>query len=644
MRPRSKWPAMLRARRAGAVSVGAALLFGALMVSLAFASIASANGVPLEKGDVLAGVGNGIIKHFDSSGKLLDEISNERETTYVTGMCFDSASNLYATDFNGGMSKFDQNANLLVSSFGEGFNSDPESCAVDSANNLYVGQADGEAEILKFDTSGKLLASYAPEREDRGTDWIDLAADGCTIHYTSEGDAIKAFNVCTNKQLPDVATELPGPCYAHRILADGSELVACSTVVEHVNASGEIIQTYTPGGTGELFALNLDPDGTTFWTGDLSSGEVWRINIATGAVVTTFNAGINTALGGLTIVGEITQTPRIELAPVTAENPVGTTHTLTATVTEKGKAASGVKVHFTVTGANPQTGEATTTGAGEASFTYKGENEGTDSIVASFTDAEGKLHESNTATKVWVGPEKGTTLATSLAGGGQEGGTITVKEGTAVTDGATLSGKNAGSASGTVDYKVYSDKECTSETADAGTVTVTDGSVPASNPETLSPGTYYWQATYSGDANNDESKSPCRSEIETVEGPPPPQCTKAIGRGTFKTSDERVVLTNKLFTELSKKQQLLLRFEHGAQNLKLTHLTAAECKETATNAIFEGTGPATLNGETGYTVHFRLVQNKKTHRFAVRAKITKPEEETLRVNAAARALSSEEIS
>jgi hypothetical protein len=135
---------------------------------------------------------------------------------------------------------------------------------------------------------------------------VDLASDQCTLHYTSESDSIKQFNVCTNTQLPDFVTGLPGPCYAHRILSDGSELVACSTVVEHVSSSGSIVKTYSPGGTGNLFALNLDPDGTSFWTGDVSSGDVWRIDIATGAVLKTFNTGINTALGGLSIVGEIT--------------------------------------------------------------------------------------------------------------------------------------------------------------------------------------------------------------------------------------------------------------------------------------------------------------------------------------------------
>lgn len=115
-----------------------------------------------------------------------------------------------------------------------------------------------------------------------------------------------------------------------------------------------------------------------------------------------------------------------------------------------------------------------------------------------------------------VTPEP-TETTTSLSGGGHSGGTITVPEGTAVTDNATLSGTNVSKAEGKVSYKVYSDKECTKEATSAGEVEVAGGKVPPSNAKTLAPGTYYWQASYGGDEENAKSKSTCGSEIETVE-------------------------------------------------------------------------------------------------------------------------------
>ena len=79
-----------------------------------------------------------------------------------------------------------------------------------------------------------------------------------------------------------------------------------------------------------------------------------------------------------------------------------------------------------------------------------------------------------------------------------------------------MSGENAALATGKVTYKVYSDKKCTKLVISAGTVSVTLGWVPASNAETLPPGTYYWQATYSGDSSNLGSTSTYGSEVETV--------------------------------------------------------------------------------------------------------------------------------
>src|SRR4029453_342136 len=70
----------------------------------------------------------------------------------------------------------------------------------------------------------------------------------------------------------------------------------------------------------------------------------------------------------------------------------------------------------------------------------------------------------------------------------------------------------------TVTYKVYSDNTCSTEVANAGTVNVTNGVVPDSNAVPFnSAGTFYWQATYSGDNNNTGPvSSACQSETLVV--------------------------------------------------------------------------------------------------------------------------------
>ncbi|HUQ77911.1 MAG TPA: hypothetical protein VM427_03420 [Patescibacteria group bacterium] len=125
-------------------------------------------------------------------------------------------------------------------------------------------------------------------------------------------------------------------------------------------------------------------------------------------------------------------------------------------------------------------------------------------------------------------------ITTVLTSGDVSGAKITVLFGSSVTDQATLSGASA-TAGGTVTYTVYLDSNCTIEFADAGSKTVTNGVVPASNAVVFpDAGVYYWQASYSGDAANAAAVSPCRDEILTVTTPDL-KVTKlvATGAGTF---------------------------------------------------------------------------------------------------------------
>jgi len=272
---------------------------------------ARANGVPFQTGDVLAGVGNGKIKHFSSAGTLLDTLDTGTTCSEQLGMAFKSNGHLLATSSfgscfgSGRVVEFDNSGNL-IGPFGGPYSSSTESIVVDSAGNVYVGQPDGSRQVLKFSSTGALINAYNPQIQDRGTDWIDLAADQCTLHYTSEGSSMKQFSVCTSSQLPDFSTGLAGPCFAHRIRPNFEELVACAGLAYRLDKSGSVMQTYNLPGTTLLFALNLDPDNKSFWTADYFNGTVFRIDIETGAIVTQFNANKTTELSGLAVVGEIT--------------------------------------------------------------------------------------------------------------------------------------------------------------------------------------------------------------------------------------------------------------------------------------------------------------------------------------------------
>lgn len=116
--------------------------------------------------------------------------------------------------------------------------------------------------------------------------------------------------------------------------------------------------------------------------------------------------------------------------------------------------------------------------------------------------------------------KEATTIATSLTGGGKNGASITVLPGTAVSDTATITGANASGATGTVTYTFYSNSTCTTvAAAGAAQAITTPGTLPASAPVTLNPGTYYAVASYSGDLGNLASAGACGAEVLRVQPP-----------------------------------------------------------------------------------------------------------------------------
>jgi hypothetical protein len=171
---------------------------------------------------------------------------------------------------------------------------------------------------------------------------------------------------------------------------------------------------------------------------------------------------------------------------------------------------------------------------------YSGDTANGASVSVCGSAANGGEVETVTATT-----KSSTTTTTSLSGGGQSGASISVPADTAVTDSATLTGTGASTATGTVTYTVYSDSGCTTAVNSGTPETITTpGTLPSSAPVTLSStGTYYWQASYSGDTNNAGSTSPCGSaanggEVETVATPAiaPTKIHTGLSTGTSGTS------------------------------------------------------------------------------------------------------------
>lgn len=275
------------------------------VVGLAALALAASAHAAFTRGNVLAGVGQGMIKEFTPTGALVATYDTGTGSNETTGMCFDAAGNLYATMFTSGVvSKFSPTGTLINGSFVSGFAGSPESCQVNQAGELLVGTTGGQ--IKRFNaTTGALLNTYTVSG---GAGWIDIAADQCTVFYADDSSTVQRFNICTNTQLATFAN-MSSLASGLRILPGGDVLASDRTSVSRFNPSGTLIGNYgAPAGNSLIFAVTVDPDGQTFWTADLVNGNIFRYNLTpiSNTPVTTFNSGQLVDTAGILVVGEIT--------------------------------------------------------------------------------------------------------------------------------------------------------------------------------------------------------------------------------------------------------------------------------------------------------------------------------------------------
>ena len=362
------------------------MCIGISALGLVGAGTAHATTTLTQSGNVYASVGNSNVNVYDAaSGNLINTLNDGTGEAFTAGGAFDSHNNFYVTDdTNGEISEYDSSGNLLPL-FASGL-SNPLSLTFDNSGNLYVGQQTTPY-VAEFDPNGIRLPDIGPlNTELFGVDWIDLASDECTLYYTTEGTDIMRYNKCTNTQLPNFNNTSFDPnqsAFELRILPDGSVLVADSNAVLHLDASGNVIQTYPcsalPNCEGQLFAVNLDPDGTSFWTGDAISGEIWRIDIATGDILQTI-ATHSGALFGLTIADQILAATKPGGSPTDAPttltvNPATSDYNVPATVsgvltnTSTSAPIANEPVTFSLNGSETCTGTTDSTGTASCSVT-----------------------------------------------------------------------------------------------------------------------------------------------------------------------------------------------------------------------------------------------------------------------------------
>ena len=254
-------------------------------------------------GDVLVSLRTGEVQWRASDGSLVGILVNVVPGK-AEGMGFDASGNLYVSHYcadasacaaGNSVEKFSPQG-FSLGGFGGGYDCNPYSFAFDRLGNVYVGQADCSGDLRQLDLSGTFRTAFDVASEGRGSARIDLAPDGCTLFYTSQGPNVKRYDLCSRRQLPDFnVVPVPGGYTGSlRVLPDGGVLVATSADVTRLDSAGRVVRRYDLADQPDLWiGLDLVGDGT-FWASNYGSSDLCRFDLATGTLLGRFNAGTPT--------------------------------------------------------------------------------------------------------------------------------------------------------------------------------------------------------------------------------------------------------------------------------------------------------------------------------------------------------------
>jgi Bacterial Ig-like domain (group 1) len=270
---------------------------------------------------------------------------------------------------------------------------------------------------------------------------------------------------------------------------NGSEIVYASNAGGNYHVyvtmlGGTPVQLSVPGSvsenhptiSGSFVAFEASNGAQTdIWVYDLTTGTARRItNTPESEVLSDITSGASAGTTTVTVVWQVSEAgtgtdfnvyasqfqgpsrpASLTLSPAADTNPVGTSHTVTATVLDgAGQAVPNVVVRFSVSGSVTASGQCTSGANGECNFSYQGPQLPGADLISAFADTDGDGvwdqcliavgcfggEPDATATKAWV-------LPTSTAGQSNGGGQIQNAAGDKISFG--FFGKSAGGLQGT---------------------------------------------------------------------------------------------------------------------------------------------------------------------------------------------------
>ena len=292
--------------------------------------------------------------------------------------------------------------------------------AVDDTDSAYVtgfaGSADFPTTPGAFDTTSPGGEAFVTKLSPSGTTLLYstyLGGSGGAIAYAIAVDGAGNAHVTGIT----ASTNFPTTPGALDPSFNGGLYDAFVTKLNPSGSAPLVYSTYL-GGSGDDrgFGITVEGVSSAYVVGETDSAN---FPTTADAFDTTLDGVADAYVTKLDLVAALPAT--LTLSPAAATNPVGTPHTVTATVRDAGgNVYPGVTVRFSVTGVNSASGSATTDATGQASFTYFGGTAtGVDTITAfADTDADGiqGLGEpGGTATKTWIPVAAPLTLTPAMA-------------------------------------------------------------------------------------------------------------------------------------------------------------------------------------------------------------------------------------
>jgi hypothetical protein len=349
------------------------------------------------------------------------------------------------------------------------------------------------------------------------------SASGSPYILISGGGITISSNLALNPPTQTLDTSTSGTVTATLVDSTDSTPIAGASVTFDVSSgpdagqtftgttdsSGQVSFTYTNSGTAgtDQILATADVSGVT---SQGTASITWQTSAASPTSLTTWLSGGSESGATISVPSGTAVTDSSTLSGTNASTATGSvTYNVYSDSACTDLVSDGTAQTITTPGTLPDSQPVTlsTQGTYYWQAAYSGDSSNSGSTSSCGTEVE-------TVTAP-VSPEPTSTF-TALSGGGSTAPQIAVAPGTGVSDQATLTGANTATAGGTVTYTVYSDAACMTPAAAPITVPVTDGSVPASSAVLLPQGTYWWVASYSGDALNDPSYEPCGFESEVV--------------------------------------------------------------------------------------------------------------------------------